>query len=105
MLVFYSFYKVVNVFIIYLCRENSIRSAFQCLQVVVTDYLPVLPRNCLPLTVETTCKFGTQTQELNVSLTAIGLMVKLALFPFFVKLCVLSNLMVSPNNENKTLDF
>jgi len=54
--------------------ENLIRSAFQCLQLVVTDYLPILPCNCLPLAVETTCKFGSQTQELNVSLTAIGLM-------------------------------
>lgn len=58
-------------------RENLIRSAFQCLQLVVTDYLPILPCNCLPLAVETTCKFGSQTQELNVSLTAIGLMVRL----------------------------
>ncbi|XP_046459681.1 protein MON2 homolog isoform X3 [Daphnia pulex] len=54
--------------------ENSIRSAFQCLQLVVTDYLPILPWNCLPLAVETTGKFGSQTQDLNVSLTAIGLM-------------------------------
>lgn len=54
--------------------EHSIRSAFQCLQLVDTDYLPVLPWNCLPLAVETTGKFGSQTQELNVSLTAIGLM-------------------------------
>ncbi|KAI9558503.1 hypothetical protein GHT06_015291 [Daphnia sinensis] len=54
--------------------ENSVRSAFQCLQLVVTDYLPVLPWNCLPLAVETTGKFGSQTQDLNVSLTAIGLM-------------------------------
>ncbi|EFX73897.1 hypothetical protein DAPPUDRAFT_307567 [Daphnia pulex] len=52
--------------------ENSIRSAFQCLQLVVTDYLPILPWNCLPLAVETTGKFGSQTQDLNVSLTAIG---------------------------------
>lgn len=58
-----------------LSREHSIRSAFQCLQLVDTDYLPVLPWNCLPLAVETTGKFGSQTQELNVSLTAIGLMV------------------------------
>ncbi|KAK4007358.1 hypothetical protein OUZ56_012518 [Daphnia magna] len=55
--------------------KNSVRSTFQCLQLVVTDYLPVLPWNCLPLAVETTGKFGSQTQDLNVSLTAIGLMV------------------------------
>ncbi|KAK4045735.1 hypothetical protein OUZ56_033636 [Daphnia magna] len=55
--------------------ENSVRSVFQCLQLVVRDYLPVLPWNCLPSAVETTGKFGSQTQDLNVSLTAIGLMV------------------------------
>ncbi|KAK6620142.1 hypothetical protein RUM44_006542 [Polyplax serrata] len=54
--------------------ENLIRVAFQCLQLVVTDFLPVMPSNCLPLCVSTSAKFGSQTQELNISLTAIGLM-------------------------------
>lgn len=56
-------------------RENLIRVAFQCLQLVVTDFLPLMPWRCLPLCLETTSKFGSQTQELNISLTAIGLMV------------------------------
>ncbi|XP_046682789.1 protein MON2 homolog isoform X2 [Homalodisca vitripennis] len=54
--------------------ENLIRVAFQCLQLVVTDFLPLMPWRCLPLCLETTSKFGSQTQELNISLTAIGLM-------------------------------
>ncbi|XP_075218459.1 mon2 homolog, regulator of endosome-to-Golgi trafficking isoform X2 [Lycorma delicatula] len=54
--------------------ENLIRIAFQCLQLVVTDFLPLMPWRCLPLCLETTAKFGSQTQELNISLTAIGLM-------------------------------
>ncbi|KAI5726742.1 hypothetical protein M8J76_007765 [Diaphorina citri] len=54
--------------------ENLIRIAFQCLQLVVTDFLPLMPWKCLPLCLETTSKFGSQTQELNISLTAIGLM-------------------------------
>jgi len=49
--------------------------AFQCLQLVVTDFLPVMPWRCLPLCVDTAAKFGSQTQELNISLTAVGLMV------------------------------
>lgn len=54
------------------------RLAFQCLQLVVTDFLPLMPWACLPLTVDTAAKFGSQTQELNISLTAIGLMVSWA---------------------------
>ncbi|XP_069945836.1 protein MON2 homolog isoform X3 [Cherax quadricarinatus] len=54
--------------------EHLIRLAFQCLQLVVTDFLPLMPWACLPLTVDTAAKFGSQTQELNISLTAIGLM-------------------------------
>jgi Na+/melibiose symporter-like transporter len=59
----------------FVCRENLIRVAFQCLQLVVTDFLPVMPWRCLPLCVDTAAKFGSQTQELNISLTAVGLMV------------------------------
>ncbi|XP_050530236.1 protein MON2 homolog isoform X2 [Daktulosphaira vitifoliae] len=54
--------------------ENLIRIAFQCLQLVVTDFLPLMPWKCLPLCLETTSKFGLQTRELNISLTAVGLM-------------------------------
>lgn len=54
--------------------ENLIRIAFQCLQLVVTDFLPIMPWRCLPLCVDTVSKFGSQTQDLNISLTAVGLM-------------------------------
>lgn len=54
--------------------EPLIRTAFQCLQLVVTDFLPVMPWRCLPLCVNTAAKFGSQMQELNISLTAVGLM-------------------------------
>ncbi|XP_015608910.1 protein MON2 homolog isoform X3 [Cephus cinctus] len=54
--------------------ENLVRIAFQCLQLVVTDFLPIMPWRCLPLCVDTAAKFGSQTQELNISLTAVGLM-------------------------------
>lgn len=57
--------------------ENSIRIAFQCLQLVITDFLPVIPWRCLPLCVDTVAKFGSQTEELNISLTAVGLMVSM----------------------------
>ena len=50
------------------------RSAFQCLQLVFTDFLPTIPYRCYPICVETATKFGSQKAELNVSLTAIGLL-------------------------------
>ncbi|KAJ8683120.1 hypothetical protein QAD02_018912 [Eretmocerus hayati] len=54
--------------------EALVRIAFQCLQLVVTDFLPVMPWKCLTLCVDTAAKFGSQTQELNISLTAVGQM-------------------------------
>lgn len=54
--------------------EALIRVAFQCLQLLVTDFFPVMPWQCLPLCVNTAATFGLQTQELNISLTAVGLM-------------------------------
>lgn len=58
--------------------ETLIRSAFQCLQLVVADYPPMMPCNCLQLCVDTAAKFGSQNQELNVSLAAIGLLWNIA---------------------------
>lgn len=51
------------------------QTAFQSLQLVVTDFLPIIPRCYLEVVVDVAAKFGTQKQELNVSLTAIGLLV------------------------------
>lgn len=57
-------------------RESLIRTAFQCLQLVVTDFLPTMPCTCLQIVVEVAGSFGLQNQELNISLTSIGLLVK-----------------------------
>ncbi|XP_076369562.1 mon2 homolog, regulator of endosome-to-Golgi trafficking isoform X2 [Tachypleus tridentatus] len=58
--------------------ESLIRSAFQCLQLVVADFLPIMPCTCLQLCADTAAKFGSQNQELNVSLTAVGLLWNIA---------------------------
>ncbi|MEE6520363.1 hypothetical protein FKM82_018213, partial [Ascaphus truei] len=55
--------------------ESLIRTAFQCLQLVVTDFLPTMPCTCLQIVVEVAGSFGLQNQELNISLTSIGLLV------------------------------
>ncbi|XP_053204824.1 protein MON2 homolog isoform X2 [Panonychus citri] len=52
--------------------ENLIRIAFQCLQLIIRDFLSSIPAICLVLVVDTIAKFGSQTQELNVSLTAVS---------------------------------
>ena len=51
-----------------------VRSAFQCLQLVFADFLPTIPYRCYPQCVDAATKFGSQETELNVSLTAVGLL-------------------------------
>ncbi|KAL7062852.1 hypothetical protein AAHC03_01029 [Spirometra sp. Aus1] len=52
--------------------DQLIRTAFQCFQLVVTDYLPTLRFDCYPACVQTASKFGHQTVDLNIALSAIG---------------------------------
>ncbi|XP_007450251.1 PREDICTED: protein MON2 homolog isoform X3 [Lipotes vexillifer] len=54
--------------------ESLIRTAFQCLQLVVTDFLPTMPCTCLLIVVDVAGSFGLHNQELNISLTSIGLL-------------------------------
>ena len=63
-----------------------VRSAFQCLQLVFTDFLPAIPYRCYPICVETATKFGSQKAELNVSLAAIGLLWNLSDYFFQVSI-------------------
>ncbi|XP_077982841.1 protein MON2 homolog [Glandiceps talaboti] len=58
--------------------ENLIRVAFQSLQLVVNDFLPMMPSQYLQVCVEVSAKFGLQNQELNISLTSIGLLWNIA---------------------------
>ena len=51
------------------------RSGFQSLQLVVTDFLPIMPFYCLQISVGVAAKFGIQKEEVNISLTAVGLIV------------------------------
>lgn len=54
--------------------ESLIRSAFQCLQLVVTDFLSMINASYLSLVINVVAKFGSQEQDLNISLTAIVLL-------------------------------
>lgn len=54
--------------------ENLIRVAFQCLQSILSDYLNMMDCECIVLLIAAIVKFASQLQDLNVSLTAIGLL-------------------------------
>ena len=56
-------------------REKLVQMAFQCLQLVVADFLPIMAAGHMHVVVSVAATFGLQQQELNVSLTAIGLLV------------------------------
>ncbi|KAK3700698.1 hypothetical protein QZH41_015645 [Actinostola sp. cb2023] len=60
--------------------EGLIRVAFQSLQLVVTDFLPLMPCAYLKVVIDVAGKFGLQPLELNISLTAIGLLWNIADF-------------------------
>ncbi|KAJ2858851.1 Endocytosis and vacuole integrity protein [Coemansia erecta] len=48
------------------------RCVFPCLQLICTDYLEDLPAHCLRRCIDSLECFGRQTEDLNISLTAIG---------------------------------
>lgn len=54
--------------------DNLIRIAFQCLQGIVSDYMSIIDSECVILIIAAIVKFASQIQDLNVSLTAIGLL-------------------------------
>ncbi|KAK0399880.1 hypothetical protein QR680_003255 [Steinernema hermaphroditum] len=51
--------------------ESLVRQAYQALSLMVTDFLEILPLDCVQLLVETSAKFGAQQVELNISLSAL----------------------------------
>ena len=55
--------------------DSLVRAGFQSLQLVVADFLSFLPAVCLPFCLEVTGQYGLQGQDLNISLTSIGLLV------------------------------
>lgn len=54
--------------------DNLIRIAFQCLQGIVSDYMSQIDCECVILIIAAIVKFASQMHDLNVSLTAIGLL-------------------------------
>ncbi|KAF9191924.1 hypothetical protein BGZ51_006482 [Haplosporangium sp. Z 767] len=51
-----------------------LRIAFPCLQLICTDFLSLLNAKNLQLCIDTLAAFGYQTEDLNISLTSVGLL-------------------------------
>ncbi|KAG9321660.1 hypothetical protein KVV02_007459 [Mortierella alpina] len=51
-----------------------VRIAFPCLQLICTDFLSLLNARNLQLCIDTLAAFGYQTEDLNISLTSVGLL-------------------------------
>ncbi|KAF9434872.1 hypothetical protein BGZ76_007272, partial [Entomortierella beljakovae] len=51
-----------------------VRIAFPCLQLICTDFLSLLSAENLQRCIDTLAAFGYQTEDLNISLTAVGLL-------------------------------
>lgn len=55
--------------------DSLIRLSFQAVQLLAADLLPYLPSNCLLNLIEIVAKFGSQFKDLNISLSAVGVLV------------------------------
>ena len=56
--------------------EALVRTGFQSLQLVMADFLPALPPFCVPICVEVVGQYGLQKMDINISLTSVGLLVR-----------------------------
>jgi len=54
-------------------QKNLVSLAFRSVELIASDFLTFLPLACLPAYVEVAAAYATQTDHLNVALTAIGL--------------------------------
>ena len=58
-------------------RETVVRQGFLSQHLLVNDFLPLIHPACIAQCVEVTGGFGHQRAELNISLTAVGLLVSI----------------------------
>lgn len=80
-----------------------VRIAFPCLQLICTDFLAPLPPSCLRDCVLTVGRFGMQEEDLNTSLTAIGMLWNVL---DYIQKRLDSPLNDTPlNSENNLIDF
>ncbi|XP_039250007.2 protein MON2 homolog [Styela clava] len=85
--------------------ENLIRTGFRSLQLIVSDFLPSMPCQYLKCCINVVTKFGLQTQDFNISLTAIGLLWSVSDFMFQNSERISENLSKEENStESPTME-
>ncbi|KAF5740546.1 protein MON2 isoform X1 [Tripterygium wilfordii] len=55
-------------------EKDLVTLGFQCLRIIMNDGLSAIPAECLPVCIDVTGAYSAQMTELNISLTAIGLL-------------------------------
>lgn len=84
--------------------ENLIRTGFRSLQLIVSDFLPSLPCQCLKSCIGVITRYGLQTQDFNISLTAIGLLWSISDFIFQNRDKIKEGLSDTSISESLTMD-
>ncbi|KAG0214456.1 hypothetical protein BGX33_002091 [Mortierella sp. NVP41] len=77
--------------------SGLVRIAFPCLQLICTDFLSLLNATNLQLCIDTLAAFGYQTEDLNISLTSVGLLWNISDF-------IQQSLRDLPSNPNTSAD-
>lgn len=80
--------------------ENTIRTGFRSLQLVISDFLPSIPCNSLQQCIDVVTKYGLQMQDFNISLTAIGLLWSVSDYMFQNRLKISENLLKEGANTS-----
>lgn len=55
-------------------EKELVTLGFQCLRVIMNNGLSTIPADCLPVCIDVTGAYSAQKTELNISLTAVGLL-------------------------------
>lgn len=82
MLIFGIGLIILCIFKINVCSNDSqlIEQGYRTMNLIVKEFLNILPFDCVRMLVETDAKYGKQQVDLNVSLSAVGQLVS-----FFIK--------------------
>ncbi|XP_019452228.1 PREDICTED: protein MON2 homolog isoform X2 [Lupinus angustifolius] len=76
-------------------EKDLVTLGFQNLRVVMNDGLSTLPTDCLQVCIDVTGAYSTQKTELNISLTAVGLLWTMTDF-------IAKGLLLGPSHEKET---
>jgi hypothetical protein len=55
-------------------NATTVKNAFDCIKLIVNDFVEIVPIQCYPLLMSTISRFGEKDVDVNICLTAIGLL-------------------------------